>query len=90
MRSYALALSVDAIGLPHRVALAKIDTEGHELAVLRGMTNLLERDRPVVIVEANSKDVVGLMTDFGYGVERNPRSSNYLCRYDPSALDVQS
>jgi len=34
-----------------RVDLVKIDTESTELAVLRGMVNILARDRPTLIVE---------------------------------------
>jgi len=34
------------------VGLIKIDVEGHEVAVLRGATQLIERDRPVLIVES--------------------------------------
>jgi FkbM family methyltransferase len=39
----------------HRVALVKIDVEGAELAVLRGMAGLLERDHPDVIVEVTDR-----------------------------------
>jgi FkbM family methyltransferase len=36
-----------------RVALVKIDVEGHELAVLRGAAGLLARHRPALMVELN-------------------------------------
>ena len=37
---------------PHeRVALIKIDVEGHELSVLRGAQRILERDHPAVLFE---------------------------------------
>jgi FkbM family methyltransferase len=41
---------VEAHGLP-RVDLVKIDTDGHELAVLKGAVRTLERFRPPVIFE---------------------------------------
>ena len=41
-----------------RVALVKIDVEGHEAAVLRGARAMLERDRPVVVFEQTANDVV--------------------------------
>jgi FkbM family methyltransferase len=49
----AMALSIDSLRPPRRVRLVKIDAEGHELQFLLGMTQLLARDKPVLIVEAN-------------------------------------
>lgn len=37
------------------VGLVKIDVEGHELAVLRGATDTLTRNRPAVLVEAEER-----------------------------------
>jgi FkbM family methyltransferase len=36
-----------------RVALVKVDVEGHELDVLAGAAGLLDRDRPALVVEVN-------------------------------------
>jgi len=74
-----LTLPVDALGLPARIKLVKIDVEGHELAVLHGMRALMERDRPVMIVETSSAEVVDLLSAAGYQSERLPGSSNVLC-----------
>jgi FkbM family methyltransferase len=38
-----------------RVRMIKVDVEGHELAVLRGARELLERDHPVLVVEVDSR-----------------------------------
>jgi len=76
-----LSLSIDALQLPHPVRLAKIDAEGHELPILEGMVELLERDRPLLVVEANSDAVAGFLRGFGYAVEILPGSSNYVCRH---------
>jgi len=75
-----LALPVDALALPMTVRLAKIDVEGHELAVLQGMRRLLERDHPVLIVETGAQDTVDVLIGLGYATERLPGSSNLLCR----------
>jgi FkbM family methyltransferase len=57
-----------------RVALMKIDVEGHETAVLRGATELLARDRPLVVFEQAASDIdsgtsaaLDLLRQAGYG-----------------------
>jgi FkbM family methyltransferase len=40
-----------------RVALMKIDVEGHELAVLQGARDLLQRDRPLVVFEQLASEI---------------------------------
>jgi len=42
-----------------RVAAIKIDVEGHEQAVLRGAAAVLERDRPVLIIEVEERHCRG-------------------------------
>jgi FkbM family methyltransferase len=46
-----LSIPLDAVPVPGRVRLVKIDAEGHDVQVLTGMAALLRRDRPTVIVE---------------------------------------
>jgi FkbM family methyltransferase len=79
-----MTLPIDALALPMKVRLAKIDVEGHELPVLQGMRRLIERDHPVLIVETGAQDVIDLLHGFGYGTERLPGSSNLLCRHRES------
>jgi FkbM family methyltransferase len=74
-----LTLPIDSLALP-AVRLVKIDVEGHELPVLRGMRALLERDHPALIVETGLQQTLDLLGDLGYAVERLPGSSNVLCR----------
>ncbi|MCC7486338.1 MAG: FkbM family methyltransferase [Burkholderiales bacterium] len=74
-----MTLPVDALALP-RVALVKMDVEGHELAALAGMRGLLERDHPVMIVETGPGEAMALIESMGYACERLPGSSNVLCR----------
>ncbi len=75
-----LTLPVDALALPP-VRLVKIDVEGHELPVLRGMRALLARDHPIVIVETDSQTTIQLLEELGYSVRRLPGSSNVLGRH---------
>jgi FkbM family methyltransferase len=55
------------------IGFVKIDVEGHELKVLAGARNLIERQRPVVLVEVEERRSVGSLAsvtrffeDFGY------------------------
>jgi FkbM family methyltransferase len=50
----ALARVDDLVPASASVDLVKIDVEGAELDVLRGMPRVLERDRPVIVMEINS------------------------------------
>ena len=73
-----MTMPLDCLDLPHRVRLAKIDVEGHELAVLRGMRRLLERDRPVLIVETSLDETSRLLAELKYSVSRLAGSSNVV------------
>lgn len=71
-----LSLSIDSLNLPERISLVKIDAEGHDLQVLIGMDRLLERDHPILIVEASSSDIAEHLNRFGYSFERINGSHN--------------
>jgi FkbM family methyltransferase len=81
-----LCIPIDTLQLPARVALAKIDAEGHELAVLRGMAKLLGRDHPILLIEDSSRDIADFLDQFGYSMRKYPGSSN--CVYSASAKAV--
>jgi FkbM family methyltransferase len=58
-----------AVGEP--VGFVKIDVEGHELAVLRGAAGILDRDRPIVLVESERRHRAGAPEDvFAFLAER--------------------
>jgi len=78
-----ITLSFDSLGIEHPVGLVKIDVEGHESAVLKGMVQLLRRDRPVLIVETESDEVIADLLAIGYAQERLPGSPNVLFRPRP-------
>lgn len=57
----------------HDIGMIKIDVEGHELAVLRGATHTLARDRPAIMVEAEQRhypnavaEITELLRQSGY------------------------
>jgi FkbM family methyltransferase len=73
-----ITFRLDALTIPQRIALVKIDVEGHEAAVLRGMTDLLHRDHPILIVETWSSDVETSLCHMGYQAKRLDGSPNIL------------
>src|SRR5262249_1757452 len=51
-----------------RLDVIKIDTDGDELAVLRGAIRTLEKFHPLIIVETGCQggEIVELLNDYGY------------------------
>jgi FkbM family methyltransferase len=49
----------DALAGEERVALLKVDVEGHELAVFRGAAGILARDRPALLLECEERHLSG-------------------------------
>jgi FkbM family methyltransferase len=63
-------ISIDALQLPNRVSLAKIDAEGHETEILNGMRHTIERDLPALIVEDNGGGFPDFLNRLGYVSEK--------------------
>ena len=76
-----MTCSLDALALPHRVALLKIDAEGHDGIVLAGARSMIARDKPIVLIESVSRDVIELLTGLGYQSERIAGSPNVTYRH---------
>lgn len=75
-----LTTSVDSLAINQRVKLIKIDAEGHDPIVLRGLARLLERDRPALIVETEGQEVAGMLAGLGYQAQKLPHSHNTIFR----------
>jgi len=71
-------LALDALVIPRRVTLIKLDVEGHEPMALRGMEQLLRRDRPRLIVECSTRDTGTFLGSLGYKHLELPHSPNQV------------
>lgn len=77
-----LTIPLDSLCIDQRIALVKIDAEGHESFVLAGMRKLIEASHPVLIVETGSTEVIAGLTSLGYLAEKLPNSPNVLFKPD--------
>lgn len=75
-----LTLPLDSLNIEHPVALVKIDAEGHEAHVLAGMWALIDRFKPVLIVETGPTALIDDLKRHGYRADRAPGSSNVVFR----------
>lgn len=76
-----LCLPIDSLNIPHRIKLVKIDAEGHDYSVLKGMKNLLQRDYPTLIIENGSSEVISFLKERGYSYKKNEGSQNFIFQY---------
>lgn len=76
-----LTISVDSLELEHTISLVKIDAEGHELSVLKGMYQLLLRDKPTLIIETDSPEVENTLSAIGYTSHKLNGSPNILFKH---------
>jgi len=73
-----LCLSIDSLNLPQSIGLVKIDAEGHDLSVLKGMESILKNSRPTLIIEDDSSEIGEYLEKFGYSSERIDGSHNKI------------
>lgn len=74
----------DLLADEQEISLVKIDTEGADLHVLRGMSSLLERRRPVMVVERHdflgyysAADLFRTLSGLGYTWRDGPLYAGY-------------
>ena len=73
-----LCLAIDSLSLTQPIKLVKIDAEGHDLSVLKGMSYMLNEHHPVLIIEDDSSELEAYLKDFGYKSERLGNSHNKI------------
>lgn len=75
-----LCVPVDALEITERVRLVKVDAEGQDISVLRGMGDLIRRDFPILIVEDDSNEIVEHLDALGYEAKKLSGSCNTIYR----------
>ena len=74
---------IDSLELP-RVSGVKLDVENFEAHVLRGATDLLKRDHPIIYCELwdtpNRQEVMSLLGSLGYACEKMDTKEDFLFR----------
>ena len=69
-------LESDSFSVPvNKIAVLKIDVEGHEVSVLEGARQTIARDRPFLMTESGNRDsgVTDFLTRLGYGYAERER-----------------
>ena len=61
------------------VGFIKIDIEGYEIQAFKGMQNLIQMYKPVIIFEDHTGDTIKYLTNQGYKVEKI-NSTNFLAK----------
>ena len=75
-----MTIRIDDLAIEGPVSLIKVDVEGHEVPVLHGMKELIQRCRPVLIVEDSSPAIREFLMPLGYSPEKISGSPNLLLR----------
>ncbi len=66
-------ISLDEYNFNHKIGFIKIDVEGHELDIIRGAKNLLDTDKPNLLIEIEERHtgfspqlIISEIKNFGY------------------------
>jgi len=73
-----VTLPLDCLPITQRIALIKVDVEGHEHQALLGMEKLVNKFKPHLIVETGSEEIISLLASWGYEKTKYPGSPNIL------------
>ena len=76
--TFVLTISVDSLRLSNTIRFIKVDAEGHEPAVLRGLRNVINRDKPILVLETVTDEIRGDLIKVGYVESRLEGSPNTI------------
>lgn len=78
-------IAIDDIGIKEKINFIKVDVEGFELEVLKGMIKTLEKDKPTMMIEIwtkNLHEIHSIMDPMGYQfelMEDRGYQADYIC-----------
>ena len=62
-------IKIDSFNFKNKINAIKIDTEGHELEVVKGAIKIIEIQKPLLIIEKNNENfisIISLLINFDY------------------------
>ncbi|MDB4845790.1 FkbM family methyltransferase [Candidatus Pelagibacter sp.] len=74
----------------HKIDLIKIDTNGHELSIIKGLIKFIKRDKPALLVEENydSNKIMKLLKSHSYkGYYYSIKKKKFELKKDKDALN---
>lgn len=78
-------IAIDDIGIKEKINFIKVDVEGFELEVIKGMIKTLEKDKPIMMIEIwtkNLHEIHSVMDPMGYQfelMEDRGYQADYIC-----------
>ena len=51
-------IAIDTMNIKDKIGIIKIDIEGGEIAALSGMSNIIRRDKPIIVFEDHTGDTI--------------------------------
>lgn len=78
-------IGIDDLNIKRKINFIKVDVEGFELEVIKGMVNTLEKDRPMMMIEIwtrNLEEIHKIMDPTGYEfelIEDRGFQADYVC-----------
>lgn len=69
---------LDALALSQRIKLIKLDVESHEVEALNGLTGIIDRDQPILIIEAGADGIEDFLSRWNYIPQHLPGSHNLV------------
>ena len=74
-----------------KIHLIKIDTNGHELSIIKGLMKFIKKDKPALIVEENydTSKIMRLLKKYSYkGYYYSINKKNFTLKRDSNALNI--